>query len=118
MIDDQRTVERLVLVLGDSDLLPHTDARRHPVHRVAAFEDVPDQAARLRHLSSDGGREVDSLPLASGPNEFVEGQVVPRQEDGHPQTTAAVSAIVRSFASSSSRERAFPTIEGGEPALR
>ena len=106
------------LALVDRELLPHPDTRREAVDLLAGLERVFDDRTGRTHLLERLRRELDFFSATSDANDLVEREVVPREEDGHPQTTRAVSAIVAQLRPLVLDRQGVPEHRGREAALR
>ena len=116
VVDDQCPVERARLLGGNGDLLAGADAGRHPVHGVPALEHTLDQGTRLAHPLERLGGELHRRALAGDRHDLLDREAPAVEDDARqPQTSAAVSTIVASFARSSSTVRAFPTTDVAKP---
>ena len=115
MAPEQAAVEAGDLVGGDAHPLARRHAGGHAVDGVSALDRPLDDAARLAHALDGVGRDLDGLVRPRSAYDLVDREVEPREEDRHAQTSAAVSAIARSFARSSSSVRSFPSTEVAKP---
>src|SRR5439155_21804379 len=108
-------VEVLGVVLRDLQLLARPHAGGEPVDGIAALERPLDQRAPLAHPLDGPGCELHALAFAGHAHDLRACEGLAVESDRHPQTSAAVSAIVSSFVRWSSSEIALPTTDVAKP---
>ena len=65
------------------DAFPGRDSGRHSVHRLPALHHIVHDGARRAHLLDRVPGEHDLVSLPCHPNDLLEREVVPGEEDAH-----------------------------------
>ena len=106
-------------LLGDGDALPRCrDPVVTPYTLRAPFDRLFDDRSCFGHTFESNGGQLHRLAVTSDAYDVLDREVLAREDDGHAQTTRAVSAIVSQLRPLVFDRERVPDDRRPEPALR